>query len=230
MDHQIIQINSNTWRIEDNGVRMFLLAGDEKALLIDSGMQVHYARDIAQSLTPLPVELLNTHADMDHTGSNEQFESFYMHPAEEEHYRRGGRAGRLIPVRDGDVLDLGNRKLKIIHLPGHTPGSIAILDIASRVLISGDPVQEHGRIFMFGSHRNMNDYIRSLRKLEQMTGEFDELWPSHADIPIPPETIGRLIEGTERALNGLVCGAPEDFHGARITVYNLGFPTLLCDG
>ena len=94
MDHQIIQINSNTWRIEDNGVRMFLLAGDEKALLIDSGMQVHYARDIAQSLTPLPVELLNTHADMDHTGSNEQFESFYMHPAEEEHYRRGGKGGR----------------------------------------------------------------------------------------------------------------------------------------
>ena len=171
MDYQIVQVNQNTWRIEDNGVRIFLLAGEDKALLIDSGMQLTNARDIAESLTSLPVELLNTHADMDHIGSNEQFDSFYMHPAEETNYRRSGKGGRLIPVQDGDELDLGNRKLRIIHLPGHTPGSIAVLDIASRVLISGDPVQEHGRIFMFGDQRNLNDYRRSLEKLEQMAEE-----------------------------------------------------------
>ena len=229
MDYQIIQMNSNTWRIEDNGVRMFLLAGDEKALLIDSGMQVHNARDIAQSLTPLPVELLNTHADMDHTGSNEQFDSFYMHPEEEAHYRRGGKGGRLIPVRDGDELDLGNRKLRIIHLPGHTPGSIAVLDVSSRVLISGDPVQEHGRIFMFGEHRNMSDYIASLEKLDRMKGEFDELWPSHADLPVSPDAIGRLIEGAKKVMRGEVRGTPEEFHGMKITAYDLGLTVLLCD-
>ena len=129
MEYQIIQMNRNTWRMEDQGVRFFLLTGTEQALLIDSGMQVHNARDIAATLTALPVMLLNTHADMDHVGSNAQFDSFYMHPAEEADYRRAGRGGRLLPVADGDELDLGARRLRIIHLPGHTPGSIAVLDV-----------------------------------------------------------------------------------------------------
>ncbi len=229
MDHSIVQMNQNTWRIEDNGVRVFLLAGEDGALLIDSGMQLHNARDIARSLTSLPVELLNTHADMDHIGSNEQFDSFYMHPAEEANYRRSGKGGRMIPVQDGDLLDLGNRPLKIIHLPGHTPGSIAVLDISSRVLISGDPVQEHGRIFMFGDQRNMSDYIRSLEKLDHMTGEFDELWPSHGDLPIKPDVIGRLIDGSGKVMNGTISGTPEEFFGTKITACDLGFTVLLCD-
>lgn len=104
MDYQIVQMNPNTWRIEDNGVRIFLLQGEDRALLIDSGMQLHNARDIAQTLTSLPVELLNTHADMDHIGSNEQFDSFYMHPAEEANYRRSGKGGRLI-VGAGKVMN-----------------------------------------------------------------------------------------------------------------------------
>ena len=229
MEYQIIQMNQNTWRIEDNGVRFFLLAGTEKALLIDSGMQVHTAGDIARGLTTLPVFLLNTHADMDHVGSNEQFESFYMHPAEEESYRNSGKRGRLIPVQDGDELDLGDRKLRIVHLPGHTPGSIAVLDLGNRVLISGDLVQEHGRIFMFGANRNMQDYIQSLEKLEKMTGEFDELWPSHADIPIRPDVIGRLRDGAEKVLRKEIAGTVEECFGRKITAYDLGFTVLLCD-
>ena len=229
MDCEVIQINENSWRIEDSGVRCFLLTGSEKALLIDSGRELHTARDIAESLTALPVSLLNTHADGDHIGSNGQFESFYMHPAEEAHYRRGGRGGTIIPVTEGDTLDLGGRELRIIDLPGHTPGSIAVLDVRNRVLISGDPVQEHGRVFMFGTHRNMENYIRSLEHLETFAGQFDEIWPSHADIPISPSLIRKLHDGAVDVLNGKVPGYPADAHGTIVVAHDLGFCTLLCD-
>lgn len=229
MNCEIIPINENSWRIEDSGVRCFLLTGSEKALLIDSGRELHTARDIAESLTDLPVMLLNTHADGDHTGSNEQFESFYMHPDEEAHFRRGGRGGTIIPVREGDILDLGGRELRIIDLPGHTPGSIAVLDVGNRVLISGDPVQEHGRIFMFGAHRNMENYIRSLEHLETFTAEFDEIWPSHADIPISPALIRKLHDGARDVLDGKVADSPVEVHGNQVIAYDLGFCTLLCD-
>ena len=229
MNCEIIPINENSWRIEDRGVRCFLLTGSEKALLIDSGRELHTARDIAESLTDLPVMLLNTHADGDHTGSNEQFESFYMHPDEEAHYRRGGRGGTILPIREGDILDLGGRELRIIDLPGHTPGSIAVLDVGNRVLISGDPVQEHGRIFMFGAHRNMENYIRSLEHLETFTAEFDEIWPSHADIPISPALIRKLHDGALDVLDGKVAGSPVEVHGNQVIAYDLGFCTLLCD-
>ena len=229
MNPEIIQMNEDTWRVEDGGVRFFLLTGEEKALLIDSGMTVKNARDIAEGLTDRPVSLLNTHADMDHVGGNAQFEAFYMHPAEEANYRRGGRAGELVPIQDGDVLDLGGRALRILHLPGHTPGSVAVLDVNHRVLISGDPIQEHGRIFMFGPHRDMAAYIRSLERLETFAGDFDEIWPSHADLPIPPEAIRRLRDGAKAVLAGEVEGRAEEMHGQRIVAYDLGFATLLCD-
>ena len=229
MSYEIIQINADTWRVEDSGVRFFLLAGAEQALLIDSGMSVHDARDIAESLTNLPLMLLNTHADMDHVGSNGQFERFYMHPDDEPQYRESGGKGEIIPIREGDKLDLGGRELRMIHLPGHTAGSIAVLDASRRVLISGDPIQEHGRIFMFGKHRDMKDYIASLEHLKRWAGEFDEIWPSHADFPVKPELIGRLHDGAQKILEGTVPGQPETFRGQEIIAYDLGFTRILCD-
>ena len=226
---QVIPMNEDTWRIEDGEVRLFLLKGTEKALLIDTGMKVRYTKEIASALTGLPVFLLNTHADADHTGGNDQFESFYMHPADEAQYSSSGKSGRIIPIRDGDEIELGDRKLRIIHLPGHTPGSVAILDVSRRVLISGDPIQKNGRIFMFGEHRNMTDYISSLEKLEKMTEGFDEIWPSHADLPLAPDCIPKLREAADRILNGEVQGHEAEFFGQKIMVYDMGFTTFLCD-
>ena len=229
MSCEIIQINEKTWRIEDDGVRLFLLAGTEKALLIDSGMNLNSAREIASGLTGLPLSLLNTHADRDHIGSNEQFDAFFMHPAEEPVYRRSGKPGAIIPIREGNSLNLGDRELRIIHLPGHTPGSIAVLDVQNRVLISGDPVQVHGRIFMFGDHRNMKDYISSLEHLKGFADQFDEIWPSHADIPISPVVIQRLYDGAQAVLDGAIQGKPVELFGRSIVAYDLGFSVLLCD-
>lgn len=80
MAYEVIQIDNDTWRIEDeNRVRFFLLKGTQKALLIDAGMQVTNAREIAEKLTSLPIELIITHADPDHIRSHGEFEWFYMH-------------------------------------------------------------------------------------------------------------------------------------------------------
>ncbi|MBQ3815187.1 MAG: MBL fold metallo-hydrolase [Clostridia bacterium] len=228
MDDNITKINENTWRIEDGGVRLFLLCGEARALLIDSGMNMNNARDVAAGLTSLPLSLLNTHADRDHIGSNEQFDAFYMHPAEEANYRRSGKPGTILPIEEGDVIDLGQRELGIIHLPGHTPGSVAVLDVRNRVLISGDPIQEHGHIFMFGNQRNMKDYIASLEHLEAFADRFDEIWPSHADCPVSPGIIQRLHDGAEKILAGEIPGKPTDLRGQQIVVYDLGFCTFLC--
>ena len=46
-------------------------------------------------------------------------------------------------LSDGDMLDLGDRKFRVVHLPGHSPGSINLLDVGSdRSLFSGDVVYE----------------------------------------------------------------------------------------
>lgn len=226
---EIIQINENTWRIEEEGVRFFLLAGEKKALLIDSGMQVQNAKEIAESLVELPIELLNTHGDRDHVGSNDEFESFYMNPAEaSNYYNTNQKTGRIIPVADGDIIDLGGREIEIITLPGHTPGSIAALDRNNKVLISGDPIQD-GEIFMFGIQREMHAYLLSLEKLEKYKGRFDTIYPSHGTFPVKPELIDALHEGAVRVLNGEAEGCEAEVFGTRIKKYDVGAATFLCD-
>ena len=226
---EIIRIDENTWRIEDMGVRFFLLAGTRKALLIDSGMQIHNAREIAEGLVSLPVELLNTHGDRDHVGSNAEFDHFYMNPAEASNYYNTQKmTGTIRPVQDGDVLDLGGRELEIIALPGHTPGSIAVLDEKNRRLFSGDPVQD-GRIFMFGACREMHAYVHSLHRLEKMTGLFDEIYPSHGSCPVSPALIPKLAAAAEQILAGQAQGAPAEVFGQPITAYDMGMAVFLCD-
>ena len=127
-DYQMIQIDTHTWRIEEACVRFFLLEGKERALLVDSSMQLRNARKIAEELTALPVSLLITHGDRDHVGSNADFPVFYMHSAEASYYNTQRKSGDFLSVLDGDILDLGGRPLEIIAMPGHTPGSIAVLD------------------------------------------------------------------------------------------------------
>ncbi len=229
MNYRITKVDEQTWRIDEAGVRFFLLAGTEKALMIDSGMEVHNAKEIAAGLTSLPVELLNTHADRDHIGSNEEFDWVYINPAELQNYgRTGGMLGGIRPVWDGDVLDLGGRSLEIIGLPGHTPGSIAVLDTGRRVLIGGDPVQD-GNIFMFGPQRNLPAYYYSLKRLEQYTDRFDEIWPSHASCPVKPSLIGELIRGTERLVRGEIQPEAAEFHGVPVKRFDVGAAGLLCD-
>ena len=227
MDYQVIQIDSHTWRIEEPGVRFFLLEGTERALLIDSGMQVRNAREIAEGLTSLPLSLLLTHGDRDHVGSNEEFPVFYMHPAEaSNYYNTQGKRGEFLPVWDGEVLDLGDRPLEIIALPGHTPGSIAVLDRKARVLIGGDPVQD-GQIFMFGVQREMHAYIHSLARLEGYRDAFDWVYPSHGSFPVSPDLIPALREAAEKVLRGEVQGTESEMHGRKIMRYDVGMAAFL---
>jgi len=43
---------------------------------------------------------------------------------------------------EGDVIDLGDRAFEVLHLPGHSPGSIGLYDAKSRLLFSGDAVYD----------------------------------------------------------------------------------------
>ena len=225
---EIIQMNEHSWRIEDNGVRFFVLEGTEKALLIDSGMNTPDAREIAEKITKKPLELLNTHGDRDHISGNGAFESFYMCPAEEENYRTKGGKGEIRAIKEGNIIDLGDRPLEIIEIPGHTPGSIAILDINNRILISGDSVQDW-KIFMFGPYRSLEAYIPSMRKLLTYTDRFDDAWPSHGSIPVKGKLIPKLIEHAEAILAGKAEGQPVERFGFKAVLYQFEEVGFLCE-
>ncbi len=225
---ETIKINDNTWRFEDDSVRFFLFCGSERAALIDSGMNAPDARKMAEELTELPLILINTHADPDHISGNGAFEEFYMSPDEEDNYRENGGKGTIIPVKEGDVIDLGDRQLRIIDIPGHTPGSIAILDEKYRVLISGDSVED-GNVFMFGKYRDIDLYIKSMNHLLEYDGMYDEVYAMHGSIPVKPDLVGKLIEGANQIRNKEVAGNELDLWGNKVILYKFSYAGFLCE-
>ncbi len=186
------------------------------------------AGKIAEGLTDLPLILINTHADPDHISGNGAFDEFYMSPAEEENYREHGGKGKVLAVHEGDVIDLGNRPLRIIDIPGHTPGSIAILDEKNRVLVSGDSVQDDN-IFMFGKYRNIDLYIESLKHLKTYEGRYDEIYPMHGTFPVKPDLTDKLISGAQEIKDGKANGTPVNIFGSEALLYKFSFAGFLCD-
>ena len=222
-------LDDRTWRYDEAGVRFFLVAGDERAALLDSGMQTHNARDLAAQVTDLPLLLVHTHCDMDHVGSDAQFEDVYLSLAELVHPQAPRDWQHIHPLWDGDVIDLGHRELEVIELPGHTPGSLAFLDRATGWLFSGDPIQRDGRIFMFGPMRSMPAYIHSMERLKMRAHEITAIWPCHATCPVDVQAIDELIEGAKAVEHGEVPYTTDDVHGNPVRAYDVGTSVLLCN-
>lgn len=229
-NNKIVQINQNTWRIEERDVRFFLLEGEETALLIDTGKVTDNAKELAESLTDKPVRLLNTHADLDHIRSNYEFDEFYMCPAEAcNYYKRNKGTGTLLPVEEGQIIDLGDRPLEVITLSGHTLGSIGLLDLNARALFCGDVVAENYNIFLFGWHREIHAYLESLKKLERMVGRFDVIYPSHGTPEVEPAFVEALRCGVEKVLAGEIEYTMAERYNTEVRLYDIGIAGVYCD-
>jgi glyoxylase-like metal-dependent hydrolase (beta-lactamase superfamily II) len=70
-------------------------------------------------------------------------------------------------VAEGDILDLGDRHFEVLHLPGHSPGSIGLWEQRTGILFSGDAIYD-GDLIDDAYHSNLEDYIRTMRRLRDL--------------------------------------------------------------
>lgn len=201
------------WAIEEGVVRMFLIEGETYALLLDTGFGKGNLKELVSSLTPKPLILALSHSDRDHIGGCGQFEGeIYLHPAEYERFLQNMPQNRLRlkPLWEGDTIELGGRKLAVLHTPGHTPGSIMLLEQETGVLFSGDSVQE-GPIYMFGSGRNLEALCASMERLEKRKETFQTVLPCHGKMPLDASYLGEIQRGAQAILKGEIEGQePQD--------------------
>lgn len=142
MSRAVKMIADRTWLICEEiapgqSVYMYLLAGDQEALLIDTGFGTIPLREITRELTALPITVLLTHGHFDHIGAAAQFDTPLLHEDDLECYRlhtettfrkQFGLENEFVhPKYEPQLInsswtkDLGNRLISIIHTPGHTP-------------------------------------------------------------------------------------------------------------
>jgi glyoxylase-like metal-dependent hydrolase (beta-lactamase superfamily II) len=70
-------------------------------------------------------------------------------------------------VSDGDIIDLGDRHFEILHLPGHSPGSIGLWEKATGTLFSGDAIY-NGILLDDLADSKISDYIDTMRRLREL--------------------------------------------------------------
>ena len=209
---------------------MYLVEGTEKALLIDTGTGIGDLRLFVSSLTRLPIIVINTHGHPDHCGSDYQFGEVYAHPADFEMIRNFCsdeyhndavtkaksqnpdflpeivknepelKLPRLIPIKEGHIFNLGGRKLEVIESPGHTRGSICLLDCKNKLLFTGD--NDNTLVWMFlKDSLPLEEYLNTLVLLQKRTGEYSTLLPGHGNT-LDISFIDEQIECVKRIING----------------------------
>jgi hydroxyacylglutathione hydrolase len=164
-DLQISKQEDHTWLIETTDMTsMYLIEGSKKALLIDTGTKCDSLDTIIRKITKKPLTVVITHAHGDHDGNIGFFDEIYMHPADtvlfHNHYK-----GKVHFVTDGEVFDLGGKKIEVCHMPAHTPGSIILLDREAGSCYTGDAFGSGQVWLQLRPVAPMKTYISSCSKM-----------------------------------------------------------------
>jgi glyoxylase-like metal-dependent hydrolase (beta-lactamase superfamily II) len=190
-------------RDSDND-KMFLVRGSKRYALIDSGQGRGPLREYLSQFTGgLPLVAIWTHSHGDHIGQADQFiaeSTEYVgagdRAATAEFLQRRGAtaeqiAAHLKPVTDGSKVDLGDRSLEIVTVPGHTPGSIVILDPATGNLFTGDSIGNNSNLppdvlwMQWPGQPPLDQYFAAIRSTRVMLGDRVKLiMTGHNDRPL----------------------------------------------
>ncbi len=226
---EVYKLTDTVYAIYEDGqfeeVISYLVLGDEKGVIIDTGNGIGNIKAIVEGLTDLPVAVLNTHTHGDHIGGNYQFDEVYAYDTDFSrdrskngqtkeqmgHYLDEGMVWKPLPdyldvdtwrihpfnvtkwVEDGEIIDLGGRKLEIIHTPGHTPDSICVIDRENKIFWTGDSFYP-APIYVYAPTTSLDQFIESFNKMTDLIPEYEWVMPSHNEPKMEKHLIKECYE------------------------------------
>ncbi len=230
----------------------YLITGQERALLFDTGMGIADIRNITAGLTNLPIVVLNSHTHDDHVGGNWEFQTIYG--MDTDFTRQNARGSRedaqaeiaqgeiccsLPPgfdpssyqtrpwkitryIRDGERLELGGRTIEVLATPGHTPDAISLLDRSNGLLFTGDTYYP-GPIWIYRPETDLDAYARSIRRLANLAPQVKLVLGAH-NVPVAdPKVLPELVEAFDAVRAGKVKSVPDSPGRVRYKVGEIVF-------
>lgn len=225
----VTEIDPHTWCIEEKRLNqqclLYLLEGEKKGMLIDTGYGFGDVSKVVHTLTSKPVFVVNTHAHLDHIGGNHYFQDIYVSEADREIFKMHTDRAVVEKLLDesipkvlkpflknfrqdilnqkisgnyhwfeaGKKFELGGRTIETIATPGHTPGSIVLVDKDRGYLFSGDTICTWGVLLHLDGCCDVDVYYHSLMTLKERADEWQMIWPGHHEYPVDNHLLDEYI-------------------------------------
>lgn len=216
----------------------YLIVGEKRALLFDTGMGISDIKKVVSELSPLPLAVLNSHTHNDHVGGNWEFSDVYAMnteftrknalgsredaqaeitpdqicgtlPAGFDPKSYATRAWKITAfIDDGEKFDLGGRTIEVLATPGHTPDAIALIDRANGLVFTGDTYYP-APIWLFRPETDLGAYAASIRRLAALESQVKLVLGAH-NVPVaPPSVLGRLVTAFDKVHAGKIPAVPD---------------------
>ncbi|UCB43244.1 MAG: MBL fold metallo-hydrolase [Dehalococcoidales bacterium] len=210
------------FRSEKPGSHIYLIRGESKNVLIDTGTTNHFPllksrfSDVGLRIRDIHLLLL-THEHFDHIGATSFFHRTAVVAAHRlaanklelqddfvtlnKYYNVPSRAFWVdVWLEDGAVIDLGNRRLLVVHTPGHTSGCVCYYEPDEGLLFSGDTVFAGGTLSDIAGSGSVSDYVESVQRLNNL--KVKEIIPGHGKSSnTPDEDLPKAVENAQNLLN-----------------------------
>ena len=227
-EYDIEIIGDNVYRIHEFGAaNCYLVVGTEKALLIDTGNGLGDLTKVVAGLTDLSPEVVATHSHPDHLGGMGNYKSIHIHKDDAKHAKFWSSKPlrrfyyntvkklikyditqkdiktlkyktRIIPIEDGHIFHLGGKTVRVIHTPGHSKGSIVLLDEEDKIMFTGDNVNPTLLHIIPGS-TTIEDWLPGAKKILALADEY-RAYNGHDDGISTKQQIAKLVSLGEQLI------------------------------
>lgn len=215
------KLDRNTWIGSGNVMSsesLYLLAGRDRAVLIDAGTTIPRLKEIATEIAGKPVTLVLTHVHPDHAGAVDSFDEVWINPGDTVNIPEfmPEYKGDVRYLEDGQVLDLGGRVLDVYFTPGHTPGSVTFLEKGTDRGFCGDAFgtgkgNDEGGLLVFTDMETISGTCKKAAEHFERNG-YRKLYCGHfhGDNCVTPERVKFVRSFTAQVKEGKIESAPFD--------------------
>nr|MCR5041587.1 MBL fold metallo-hydrolase [Clostridia bacterium] len=196
--------------------------------LIDCCAGVCELDAVVRLITDKPVEVLVTHAHADHIGGASWFPTARLHPKELGRARAYVSVGQklyflnmhryrcssnnirardafqrkfkteFLPVNEGDVFDLGGRKIESFFTPGHTIGHMIFRDTLTGSVFAGDNVNKLVTL-QYPFADSMETWVRAAERTLEIAGD-GTMYGGHGNYPIVIDDVRQCIDAAKEII------------------------------
>lgn len=134
-------------------------------------------------------------------------------------------------LRDGDVLELGGRSLRVLHTPGHAPDHVCLVDERSGILFAQDQAY-YGPHLLYFDDSDVVAFARSARRLaDEVSAAVRVVYAAHCLRPaLPPRFLRELADAAEEVAAGEARLAPgQGLFGEPVLAADYGHFSLLLE-